>query len=63
MYGQLTQQTFSALRQPRGAKPVFDIQLDEGREIIGVFHAWITDHLDRQTVDHHVTLWVFVKLA
>lgn len=63
MYGQLTQQKFSALRQPRGAKPVFDITLDEGREVIGVFTSWEVDREDRQTVDHHVILWVLVKLA
>jgi hypothetical protein len=60
--GQLTQRHFVESRAERGSKPVFDIKLHAHERVVGVCHSWTQDESGRQTVDHHVIVWVWVGL-
>lgn len=59
---QLVKRTFSDVRRPRGEEPVFEFDLADQEEIVGTFHYWTTDYADRATVDHHIAVWVAVRL-
>jgi hypothetical protein len=61
-FAQLVLREFELRRQPRGAAPVFDMQLLAHERIVGVEHYWTADERDRSTVDHHIKVWVEVQL-
>lgn len=59
---QLTQRTYHDEKTGRGETPFFEFDLLEHEKIVGVFHYWTTDYEDRKTVDHHLCVWVEVRL-
>lgn len=58
MTGTITRRTFEVRRIPRGQKPVWEFKLDEGEQIVGVFHEWSNDYATRETVDHFLSVYI-----
>lgn len=59
---QLVQRTYSCEKLPRGVDPVFEFELAEHEELVGIVHSWRRDYSERKTVDHIVVCWVAVRL-
>jgi hypothetical protein len=59
---QLVKRRYRLDRAPRGQEPVFDLQLGEHEQVVGVAFEHTADHPDRQTVDHVVWVWIAVRL-
>lgn len=51
------------MRVERGRDPVFQFDLGDHQEIVGVAHYWQDDRVDRITVDHVMTVWVVSRLT
>lgn len=59
---QVTTVHAGAPRLPRGQRPVFELELAEHQQIVGVQNYWQTDLESRETVDHHANFWVATRL-
>lgn len=46
----------------RGARPVFELQLEDHQQLVGVQNHWTVDRDSRKTVDHHANFWVATRL-
>jgi hypothetical protein len=61
-FTQLHKRSYSVLRAARGEQPVFEFDLLDHEQIVGVHHYWEADYESRATVDHHIVVWVAVSL-
>jgi hypothetical protein len=59
---QIVKRSASVERLERGEKPVYEFDLKENEQIVGVFYEWETDRASRSTVDHHISVYVAVRL-
>ena len=55
---QFRQEKYDCMRLRRGEPPFFEFKLNDAERIVGVHHYWTTDLPDRETVDHHIIVWI-----
>jgi hypothetical protein len=60
---QVRHQHATVERVPRGEKPVYEFHLDDHEQIVGTFHEWTHDVARRETVDHHLIVYVASDLG